>query len=199
MPPAGSVAGTGNDKTNPPQGALRYEMPEDLFAAMPQLGELTQHRPRIGEEALPFLGRLRSSTTPEEAVTFTAFAALPEMAIWWGYECLRLMPEGMDANDRAAMEKIARWLTTRTRDYRQQIMQEALWAPAKSPVTMLALAVGWSGGSIAPNDPAAVPPWRTPRSINSAVLSCLARTDLSRRSIFLARFIDMSEQLYRFY
>lgn len=56
-------------------------MPADLYAAMPQLAELTQHRPRAGEDALHYLGRLRSSTTPEEAVTYTAFAALPEMAI----------------------------------------------------------------------------------------------------------------------
>lgn len=198
-PPSNAPLSPDTERTRPPQGALRHEMPQDLYAAMPQLGELTQHRPRTGEDALQYLGRLRSSTTPEEAVTYTAFAALPAMAIWWGYECLRLMPDTMDAADRARMERIARWLQTQTRDYRHQIMREALWAPGKTPVVMLALAVGWSGGSIAPNDTATVPPWRTPRSINSAVLSCLARSDLTRRPIYLARFIDMSEQLYRHY
>lgn len=187
------------DKTRPPTGALRYDTPQDLYAALPQLAELTQHRPREAEDALAYMGRLRASTTPEEAVTYTSFAALPQMAIWWGHECLRCMPDALDKRDRALMELIAAWVSSPTQDFRHQIMREALWAPARSPAVMLGLAVGWSGGSIAPNDPAPVPPYRAPRSINSAVLSGLARAELSRRPIFLARFIDMAESLYRVY
>lgn len=187
------------DKTRPPTGALRFDTPQDLYAGLPQLAELTQCRPRDGEDALQYLGRLRSSTTPEEAVTYTAFAALPQMAIWWAHGCLRLMPETMNEADRAMMEKIAVWIATPTKDLRHHIMREALWANGRTPVVMLALAVGWSGGSIAPNDPAPVPPYRGPRSINSSVLSCLARAELTRRPVHLARFIDMAESLYRVY
>lgn len=187
------------DKTRPPQGALRYDSPQDLYAALPQLAELTQQRPREGEDALHYLGRLGSSTTPEEAVTYTAFAALPQMAIWWGHECLRVMPEVLDQRDRVFMEMIAAWIATPTKDLRHQIMKEALWSNGRTPAVMLGLAVGWSGGSIAPNDPAPVPPYRAPRSINSSVLSCLARADLTRRPVHLARFIDMAESLYRVY
>ncbi|MGH1453212.1 MAG: DUF6931 family protein [Paracoccaceae bacterium] len=188
-----------SDKTRPPLGALRYETPLDLYAALPQVAEVTQHRPRENEDALDYLFRLRSSTTPEEAVTYTAFAALPQMAIWWGHECLRLMPETLDQADRARMELIAAWTARPSTDLRHRLMHEALWANKRSPAVMLALAAGWSGGSIAPNDPAPVPPYRAPRSINSAVLSCLAQADLSRRPIYLARFIDMAESLYRVY
>ena len=136
------------DKTRPPTGALRYETPQDLYAALPQLAELTQHRPREGEDALAYMSRLRSSTTPEEAVTYTSFAALPQMAIWWGHECLRCMPEALDKRDRALMEMIAAWVASPTQDYRHQIMREALWAPARSPAVMLGLAVGWSGAAL---------------------------------------------------
>ncbi|MEP3056383.1 hypothetical protein [Ascidiaceihabitans sp.] len=187
------------DKTRPPQGALRFDTPQDLYAALPQIAELTQQRPRENEDALHYLGRLRSSTTPEEAVTYTAFAALPQMAIWWGHECLRVMPEVLDQRDRAFMEMIAAWIATPTKDLRHSIMKEALWANGRTPAVMLGLAVGWSGGAIAPNDPAPVPPYRAPRSINSSVLSCLARADLTRRPVYLARFIDMAESLYRVY
>lgn len=187
------------EKTRPPMGALRYETPVDLYAAIPQVAELTQHRPREGEDALEFLARLRSSTTPEEAVTYTAFAALPQMAVWWGHECLRTMPDLLDARDREMMEMIAGWTARPTTDMRHQIMRVALWAPARSPAVMLGLAVGWSGGSIAPNDPAPVPIFRAPRSINSAILSCLAKVDLARRPIHLARIINMAESLYRIY
>ncbi len=164
---------------------------------MPEVAELMQHRPRTGEDASDFLARLRASTTPEEAVTFTAFAALPQMAIWWGYESLRSMPEAIAARDRDLMELIAAWIATPTDDFRHRIMRTALYAPVRSPAVMLGLAVGWSGGSIAPNDTAPVPVYRAPRSINSAVLSGLAKMPLQRRSVHLARVIALAETLYR--
>lgn len=66
------------EKTQPPLSALRYATPAELYVAMPAVAQLTQHRPRESEEGIDFLMRLRASTTPEEAVTFTAFAALPK-------------------------------------------------------------------------------------------------------------------------
>ncbi len=182
-----------------PANTLRFDTPQDLYAAMPQLAELTQHRPREGEEMGAFLYRLRSSTTPEEAVTFTAFAAQPRVAIWWAHDCLRVMADSMDAEDLALMERIAQWITTPTQALRHAIMRDALWAPRRSPVILLALAAGWSGGPVAPNDPAPVAPYRAPRAINSAVLSGLAQASLTRRSILLARFIDMAESVLRVY
>ncbi len=199
VPPRSLSGAEDGNSTQPPVGALRYDAPQDLYAALPQLAELTQKRPMADEDALDYLWRLRSSTTPEEAVTYTAFAALPQMAIWWGHECLRLMPETMDTADREIMELVGHWISGPTKDLRHSVMRKALWASRRSPAVMLGLAVGWSGGSIAPNDPAAVPIHRTPRSINSAVLSSLAQAQLSRRSVLLAKFIDMAESLFRVY
>ncbi len=199
-PPAGTgAAATGweEEKTRPPRGLLRYPSAPELYLALPQVAELTQHRPREAETSIEYLVRLRSSTTPEEAVTFTAFAALPQMAIWWGYECLRLIPEALETRDRPYMEMVAAWTATPSQDLRHRLMREALYTHFRSPAVMLALAVGWSGGSIAPNDPAPVAQHRAPRSLNSAILSGLSRLDLSRRPIFLARFITMAEALCR--
>ena len=188
-----------SDKTRPPVGSLRYDTPQDTYAALPQLAELTQHRPREGEDSLAYLWRLRSSTTPEEAVTYTAFSALPQMAIWWAYECLQAMPDYLDSNDRSRMGAIADWIRHPSTGLRHEIMKDALWAPVRSPVVLLGLAVGWSGGAVAPNDPASAPVYRTPMAINTAVLSSLAQSDMNRRPIFLARFIDMAESLFRIY
>lgn len=187
------------EKTRPPVSALRYDTPFELYAGLPQIKDLTQNRPREGESGLDFLHRLASSTTPEEAITYTAFAARPKMAIWWGYECLRLMPEELSAADREIMEMVAYWTANPVNDVRFKTMKAALFAPVHSPAVHLGLAVGWSGGPIAPNDPAPVPISRGPRAINSAVLSMLAKSDLSRRSVILARFIDQAAALFRVY
>ncbi|QFQ89464.1 hypothetical protein F8A10_14970 [Paracoccus kondratievae] len=178
---------------------LRDATPAELFADIPQLAELVKLRAREGEDGLSFLARLRASTTPEEAVTFTAFAALPSVATGWGYECLRLMADHLQPHDRPVMERIATWLASPSTRQRHELMRDALWAPSRSPAVLLALAVGWSTGTPAPNDPERSPAHKTPVALNSAVLSCLARAELSRRSFYLARFLDMAEALFRAY
>ncbi|MGH1369526.1 MAG: DUF6931 family protein [Maritimibacter sp.] len=187
------------DKTQPPVSALRFETPQELYKAIPQVEQMTMHRPLENEDGLEFLLRLRASTTPEEAVTFTAFAAQPKMAIWWAYECLRLAGDELSAPERQMMEHVANWTNYSDNENRYRAMQMALYSPVKTPAIFLGLAVGWSGGPIAPNDPAQVPPHRAPRAINSAVLSCLARADLTHRSVRLARFIDQAAALFRAY
>lgn len=188
-----------DETTKPPRRMLRDAAPDALFTAIPQLADLVKLRPRPGETGLDFLARLRASTTPEEAVTFTAFAALPSVATGWGYECLRLMADHLHPHERPTMQQIAAWLADPTTRQRHALMRDALWAPTRSPSVLLALAVGWSTGHPTPNDPERAPAHKTPVALNSAVLSCLARAELSRRSFYLARFLDMADALFRAY
>ena len=200
MTESSSIAlGTDAEKTRPPTGALRFDSPQSLFMNLPQIAEYTHQRPRPAEDALAFLLRLRQSPTPEDAITYTAFAALPQIAVRWGYECLRMMAGHLDPMDRPMMELIASWLQHPATRMRQRIAREALWAPSRSPAVMLGLGVAWSGGPVAPNDPLPAPLHRTPRAVNTAVLGCLARADLSQRPFYLARFVDMAEGLFRAY
>ncbi|MDO5605776.1 MAG: hypothetical protein Q4G25_11515 [Paracoccus sp. (in: a-proteobacteria)] len=187
------------EKTRPPRRTLRIDSPHVLFGQMARLPELVKPRPREDEDGLQFLMRLRGSTTPEEAVTFTAFAALPVPAIGWGYECLRMMADHLDASERPLMHQIADWLAEPTVTRRHAIMRHALWAPVRSPSVLLALAAGWAAGGPAPNDSDPSPAHKTPVAINSAVLSCLARAQLRQRPVYLARFLDMAETLFRAY
>ena len=185
------------EKTQPPMSALRYESPFELYSQMPQIKNMTQHRPREDEEHLDYLDRLAGSTTPEESLTFAAFSAVPAMAIWWAYECLRLASDDMSRSDRELMELVATWCSYSGNENRFRVMSRALYAPQRTPAVFLGLAVGWSGGPIAPNDTANVPAHRAPRAINSAVLSSLARAELPQRPVRLARFIDQAKALFR--
>ena len=187
------------DTTQPPVSSLRYETPAELYAEIPQIATLTQNRPQEDEGNFDYLRRLSGSTTPEEAITFTSFAAHPKMAIWWAYECIRTTSDVMDQPDRHLMEKIANWISYTCDENRYEAIRNALWAPRRSPAVCLALAVGWSGGAIAPNDLAPVPQHKAPRAINAGLLSCIARSDFTNRSVQMARFIDQAATLYRVY
>ncbi|MEC7761524.1 MAG: hypothetical protein VX874_06380 [Pseudomonadota bacterium] len=181
-----------SDKTQPPVSVMRYETPAELFEEMPQVAQLTMHRPLAGETALNFLARLRASTTPEEALTFAAFALKPKIAIWWCYECLRVAGDELSHEERHLMELVANWTNYPDNENRYRAMKVALYAPVRTPAVHLGLAVGWSGGPIGPNDTAQVPPHRTPRAVNTAALMCLARSGLQNRSLRLARFIQIA-------
>lgn len=194
-----------SEKTRPPSqmsvqvSVLRYPTPHELYAAMPQIRNLTQLRPREDESSLEFLARLRSSATPEEAVTFAAFAAVPRVAVWWGYECLRNLREDFSPHDRELLETVAQWSSSGDPQLRYDIMKVALFAERRTAAVMLGLAAGWAGAQIAPNDPAPVPPHRTPRAVNAAVLSALAQCQLANRPHHLLRLFRMAEQLFRAY
>ena len=187
------------EATRPPSTAMRHGTPGELFAALPEVRQMMTSRPREGEGVREFMIRLRDSATPEEVVTFTAFAAQPAMAIWWGYSCLREMAEIMSSEDRGLMEMIAVWSGSPDHANRWRVMKAALYAPTPSPVVQLALAVGWSGGSIAPNDPAPVPAWRAPRAVNTAVLSAIAQVSLDERERKLSRFVELAGRMFDVY
>lgn len=185
------------ETTKPPIGALRFPTPGELYLKVPEVLNLTLHRPQPDETVLNYLYRLRASTTPEEAVTFTAFAARPIMGVWWGYECLRVSSIELSMTDRQIVELVANWTRHPYDENRFRVMKLALYAPVRSAAVHLGLAVGWSGGAIAPNDPAPVPVDRAARALNTAVLSCLTQTDLQSRSIRLARFIDQAATMFQ--
>lgn len=153
------------DKTHPPRRSMRYDTPAELFASLPQVRDLTQIRPRADEDNLQYLFRLRGSTTPEEAVTFTSFAALPTVAAGWGYECLRQMADHLSPLERPLMQDIAAWIANPVPGIRYKVMREALWAPSRSPSVLLGLAVGWSTVAGAAG-----------RQQRRAVLPCAGRT-----------------------
>ena len=187
------------EKTRPPVSALRFPTPDELFAATPQLRELLQLRPREGGTNTDFLHRLFECQTPEEAITFTAFAVQPKLSVWWGYECLRTLSTEFSREDRDLLERIATWSTQGGTEIRYQIMQKALFAETRSAAVMLGLAAGWSGTQAAPNDLAPVHPNRTPRAVNAAVLSALAQCGLANRAAHMANLLKLAESMFQAY
>lgn len=187
------------DRTVPPQQALRFDSPSELYHRIPEINWFTKHRPDEGEDAHGFLERLRASTTPEDAVTYSAFAAEPAAAIGWGVEALRITLPDMSSGDLQLLSWITQWLDYPSPDTRWRVMNTALFAPRRTAVVYLGLAVGWSGGALAPNDPVTVPAWRAPKAVNAAVLRAVGQVGLPHRSVALARVLDLAAGLFRVY
>jgi len=178
-------------RTVPPSSNLRTVVVNDLFAMVADSKEDIQLEPREGERVGNFLARLRSSTTPEEGVTFAAYALQPRISVWWAHECLATMREHLSPVDKQIMELIGTWAHDPSEANRNTIHELALAAPSKTPGVWLGFATAASeGGSLGGEIL-----MTTPRAVNAGVLSCLARGGLPNRSINLARFITMAQTL----
>lgn len=190
---------TDQDRTVPPLQSLRFVSPSELYYRIPEVSGFTKHRPQEGEDAYGFLERLRASTTPEDAVTYSAFATHPQTAIAWGVEAIRITLAELSADDLQLLTWITGWLDHPSPENRWRVMQASLFAPRRSAVVYLGLAVGWSGGAMAPNDPVTVPLWRCPKAVNAAILRSLGQVGMEQRSVSLARVLDLAAGLFRVY
>lgn len=183
------------DRTLPPAAPLRMRAARDLFAGMPRLSALIGPAPEAGESVADFARRLERSATPEEALVLAAFALRPEPAIRWARDLVQGMAGPGDA---AMLALVDAWLAAegpRDRE-RHAAMGHALYAPVAGPAVHLGLAVGWSGGSYAPNDPSAVPPFRAPRAVAAAVLGALAGVPVSGRAQWIGRAVGQAVSLF---
>ena len=171
-----------------------------LFSGLPEIAEDMASRPEGAAADMPVLGFLRQlldGPTPEEAVTFAAHALLPRHAVWWGHECLQSLPEMLSEEDRQMLALGAAWAARPDEDSRYHALEAGMAARAHGPGVWIALAAGWSGGSMAPRDGAEVPapPYLAGRAVNAGVLSFLARVPQPARRARLRSFVSMAEIL----
>ncbi|WP_372992570.1 DUF6931 family protein [Sulfitobacter sp.] len=186
-----------SEKTLPPARAIRFDRLTDLFGQVPQCGELLKSRPNDADGYRSFLEMLRASQTPEDAVTFTAFALQPKAAVQWGLDSVLSVQGDLSAEDTQIVNGVVEWLRTQTTEARWKTFQMALFAPRKTAAVYLGLAVGWSGGPLAPNDLVTVPSWRTPRAVSAGVLRAIGQVGTENRKGNLDQVLDKAAGLFR--
>lgn len=186
-----------SEQTLPPARATRFDRVDDLFREFEQIGTFMTERPTDEEGYRAFLQRLRVSNTPEDAVTFICFAVESSEAIRWALDAILALQPEISAEDTQLVNWIAAWLDEPSAENRWKTMQLALFAPRKTAIVYLGLAVGWSGGPLAPNDLVSVPSWRAPRAISAAVLRAIGLIHADHRSTSLDHVLDRAAGLLR--
>lgn len=182
----------------PPKSAsLRAPLATEIFELIPELANDMSMRPERADSVAAFGQRLLQGDTPEEAITFTSQMFKRRVSLWWGHECLRYMDDCLTAQDREMMALVADWVATPDDLHRSATADAAEAASARSPGVWLAMATGWTGGSLAPpeGDPVAPPRFLTGRGVNAAVLSVLARGPHRARRTTLETFVQMANDL----
>lgn len=172
---------------------MHFSYARDLFDAFATIGDDILARPR-DETPLEFVALLARSPTPEEAVTFSAYLLPRRKAVWWAHECARSLVHLLTDQDRQMMALAEAWVREPEEEQRMRALDAGMACASKTPGVWIALAAGWSGGSMSgPGLPSVPPPaYLTPRAVNAGVLGALARVDNGHRAPTLKTFVDMA-------
>ncbi len=121
---------------------------------------------------------LRSLTTEEAwapAISFCAYLLPRREAVWWGCQSLRSMRPQLSRAEIAALDAAEAWAQKPDETTRHAALDLHARGDAGLPAVWMALAAGWSGGSIVPPEYPYVrpPPEQTARAVRSGLLIAL--------------------------
>ena len=175
---------------------LRFNLASDLFEALPEIRRDVSCEP-ADTPSLEYMAQLTSSQTPENAITFCAYLLPRREAVWWGHQCLSLLPQIQSPTDPDYLQLAENWVRNPEEPERNLALNAASQADPKTPAVWVALAAGWSGGSMVGEDmnPVPPPPFLTAKAINAGLLTALALVDTDSRRELLGQFVSLGSQL----
>lgn len=175
----------------PPLSKIEAKTAAEVCARF-ELSEPAQSLPREGASPATFLERLIAERHFQDAIRFLAFGLPKREAIWWAARCARL-PGGPTTPERqAALELVERWCAAPDEELRRAAMAAAEKAKLDNAAGCAALAVFFSGGSVAPPDAPAVPPVETVTALAaaSAVLMAAVESEPEKAEEKYQRFLE---------
>jgi len=170
---------------------LRFNTAQEVYDAFPTAHEDISVQP-TKDEPLRFMSSLLASATPEDAITFCAYMLPRREAVWWAHQCVVLNGTEIAPEEQDLVNTAENWVREPEEDNRRKALVAGMNARFKTPGAWVALAAGWSGGSMAIDAeyPVPAPAHLTAKAASAAVLGALARVDTARRSEFLKAYAD---------
>jgi hypothetical protein len=155
---------------------VRFWRAKNVFEAFPMLERfVATPGPAEEEEPLPFARHAAHSANPVDAVVFMAHLLPRREAVWWGCKCVSATL-GVTADD-VALGAAEAWVRSPEEDTRRAALKIGDAGDTRHPTTLLALAAGRSGGSVAAPDqrPAPASAEACAQSVQSAVVLAIAK------------------------
>ena len=170
---------------------LRFATAHEVFESFPAAaGEIKA--PPTEDPPPAFMRSLAAGDTPEDALTFCAYALGRREAVWWGCQCIRTVNGIAAGKEDHLLRAAEEWVRDPEDEKRRAALRFGMESDLRTPSVLLALAAGWSGGSISPYEGAAVPPapHLTAAAVRTAILSALTRVPVKERAQWLRSCVD---------
>ena len=155
---------------------IRFVAARDVFEAFPDLQQVAA--PPGGDAApLDYARELMLSRRPANALVFLAYLLPRREAVWWARQCVGALL-GPRADD-AALRAAEAWVRTPDEDTRVAALEIGSAADQRLATTWLALAAGWSSGSMCAPDkkPLPAPVSACAKAANAAIALANASGD----------------------
>lgn len=177
---------------------VRFSTVQDLFEAYPTA------RADVGpaDPGVPSLDFLRQRSEAREwraAVSFCAYLLPRRVAVVWGCRSVRRMMDRFEPADDRAIAYAEAWVAEPDERTRSKALAIGNVNDHEAPATWLALAAGWSGGSVMPAefDPVEARPEQTARAVRAALLIGLCRLGRDVRDRIMTICLEDGIQLGR--
>jgi hypothetical protein len=154
---------------------LRFTTVREIFEAFPSAIDDIHGGPS-DEPPLRALDRFAASDTPEDAIALSAYMLGKREAVWWASRCVQRLAPAKGRGDEKALLITEAWVREPEEHRRRAALEAGLGGDRGLPGTWVALAAGWSGGSMlngAQPGPAP-PPQLTAKMARVGVLVALA-------------------------
>ncbi len=165
-------------------GSERYGTAEEVFAAFPHLATALP-RPAEGTTPAAYARALAANPRSLDGILFSAFWLRRREAVFWAARAARHLARPASAEDARLCALAEAWVEAPGEDTRRAALSAGLSAPKTLAGTFLALAAGWSGGTVlAEEDGPRVPPAPelTGQAAATAVMIAVSAGDPRRRA-----------------
>ncbi len=155
---------------------VRFATVRALFETFPEVAKRINAAP-TDQFPIEFLKGLASQGKLDEAVTFCAYLLPRREAVWWACGCARALLGEIPQGQGTSLLAAEAWVCDPDDDHRTTALEIGTKGDSNNPLTWLALAAGWSSGSLVANPAvrAPVPPYMTARTARIAILLSAAK------------------------
>ena len=156
----------------------RFATVRDLFENFPSApADVGPADDRLS--SLDFLRDLVKRQQWQPAISFCAYLLPRRAAVAWACRSLRGMISAPTAEEQRLLEFVEAWVADPEEHHRRKVLAAGTVGDPRSPATWAALAAGWSGGSIVPEELGHVPakPEQTAKAVRVSLFIALSRLE----------------------
>ncbi|MDB5316981.1 MAG: hypothetical protein JWO26_1547 [Rhodospirillales bacterium] len=150
------------------------------------------------QDALQGIEQLIEAGKLVEAARLVAHALPKREAVWWACMCARAIPDpALKPEDMASLAAAEAWVRRPEERARRAAAEIAEKTSFKSAEAWAAMGAFWSGGSLAPEGMADVPPGEhlTGVAVAGAIVLASVRVSVERQDERLRKFIDAARSI----
>ncbi len=167
---------------------LRFSTARQVFEAFPTAQQVIGTAPTT-EPPLIFLRGLVAAGEHKDAIGFCAFVMPRRETVWWALQCVqRMQPAGTPPDP--GMKAAETWVRDPTDEARRTALALGEAGHHASLGTWVALAAGYSGGSMVSTHAVPCPPDLTAKTARIAVLTALGRVPERERDAALRNCVE---------